>query len=310
MRDIIADIDRWLQQDIPVALATIVNTWGSAPRKVGAHMAISANGAIAGSVSGGCVESAVVDEALAVIKNNAPVFLHYGITDERSWEVGLACGGELDVVVTPLNIEVYRQLRAAIHAEQTAAYAITTAGPDLGDLRVVDQPASRWPLIQGQEFINVILPRPRLVIVGGVQIAIALSDLAATLGFHTTVIDPRKTFAEQNRFPKSDALLQDWPAQAFSSITLNQSTAVAVLTHDPKIDDPALIAALASPAFYVGALGSSRTHAKRVVRLGEQGIPSDLLKKLHAPIGLSIGAETPEEIALAILAQIIQAYRL
>jgi xanthine dehydrogenase accessory factor len=311
MRDVIPDINNWLKENKPVALATVVNTWGSAPRKAGAHMAISADGNISGSVSGGCVEGAVVEEALEVLKTGQPRKLHYGVTDEQSWEVGLACGGEIDIFVQPLDPIIYREWVKRIDAEQPAVYATTVAGEQIGETRLLDEwGGARSPYWASErEFVNVILPQPTLVIVGGVQIAMALSAIARIQDFKTVLIDPRSTFGSEARFPQVDTLIQAWPAHALEQLSLNHSSAMATLTHDPKIDDPALILALNSPAFYIGALGSARTHSKRVKRLMEQGLSQKQVEGIHSPIGLDIGAVSPEEIALSIMAEIIAHYR-
>lgn len=314
MRDIIPDLNRWLKNSEQIALATVVKTWGSAPRKVGAHMAITTAGEITGSVSGGCVEGAVIEAALEVLKSDQSQLLHFGISDEESWEVGLACGGEIDVFVQSLDVSLYRQMAQRLADQQPLTYTTIITGESPGVTEILPElPANRHPHQTAQDetttFTNVIMPSPQLVIIGGVQIAIALAKFAQSLDFKTILIDPRKTFATPERFPEIDRIIQSWPDEALTELGINAGTAIAVLTHDPKLDDPALITALNSDAFYVGALGSSRTQKKRNTRLAEVGLTPAQIERIHGPIGLSIGADTPEEIALSIIGEIVQVYR-
>jgi len=339
MRDVLPSIDRWLARGEPIALATVIQTWGSAPRGVGAKMAMTAGGEIAGSVSGGCVEGAVFETGSEVLKTGRPQLLHFGVADDTAWEVGLACGGTIEVFVEKLDLAHYDTLRTALIEEQPAATVTVVRGPEeyLGRTLTlfaggeifgalsngpdsIATSAAREALASGESkrltltppdaaplevFVEVLLPSPTLVIVGGVHIAIALASLAKTLGYRTILVDPRKAFGSEARFPHVDHLIQTWPEEALAQVRLNRSTAVATLTHDPKLDDPALRVALHSPAFYVGALGSLRTQAQRRERLAEAGFTEAQLDRLHGPIGLSIGASTPEEIALAVMAQIV-----
>jgi xanthine dehydrogenase accessory factor len=339
MRDVIADIDRWRGGGKDIALATVLHTWGSAPRGVGAKMALTREGEIAGSVSGGCVEAAVVDAGLRVLETGAPQLLRFGVGDDTAWSVGLACGGTIEVFVERLHAALYEPLRWAVLEDRPAALATIVRGEAallgrkllcdgdavLGSLEgdrdqpVVEQ--ARAALAEGrcrrfrigaspdapEVFVDVLHPAPTLVVVGGVHIAIALTAIARTLGYRTIVVDPRPAFGSQARFPHVDLLLHEWPEEALGRLALNSSTAVAVLTHDPKLDDPALRAALPSPAFYIGALGSRATQAKRRQRLLEAGLGEAQLARLHAPIGLDLGGRAPEEIALAVMAQIVAA---
>jgi xanthine dehydrogenase accessory factor len=337
MRDILSDLDKWNPQDQAIALATVIQTWGSSPRRAGAKMALTPDGKITGSVSGGCVEGAVFEAGVEVLKSNRPQLLHFGVADETAWEVGLACGGSIDILVKPLDTEFFDVLRAVLLAEQQAAVISVVRGPDellgcemlvredgsvTGSLQVnLDQQAidvARDSLAQGESrrvmlnedveiFVEVILPPPTLIAVGGVHITIALMALAKSLGYRTIVVDPRTAFGNEERFPNVDRLIQLWPDEAFQQIPITRSTAIAMLTHDPKLDDPALKIALPSPAFYVGALGSKTTQAKRRQRLLEEGLTEGQLDRLHGPIGLDIGAGTPEEIAMSIMAEIVAA---
>lgn len=332
MREILEQLGAWLEAGEQVAFATVVSTWGSSPRPVGSTMAISSAGGITGSVSGGCVEGAVVEVAREVLGGAPPRMLHFGVSDDMAWGVGLACGGSIEVFIAPLSRENFQSLLSGAHSERTFVVATLIAGPglELGrTLAWIDDPPleirshlaqakQTLPLshpirfnlgeqdLAGREwFINPIPPAPRLIIVGGVHIAIALVAYAKPLGFETIIIDPRRLFASRERFPHVDRLIQRWPDEAMQEVGLNSSTAVAVLTHDPKIDDPAVITALASTAFYIGALGSRKTHAKRLERLRKAGVSEQALARLHAPIGLDIAAQTPEEIALSIMAEIV-----
>lgn len=337
MRDILPDLDRWRSEDQAIALATVVQTWGSSPRRAGAKMALTLDGKITGSVSGGCVEGAVYEAGVDVLKSNRPQLLHFGVADETAWQVGLACGGSIDIFVKPLDEAFFRALCSVLVEEKSAVLMTVVRGPDelLGREMLVEEngavtgslpselnekalAAAREALAQGvshramlnedvEVFIELLAPPPTLIAVGGVHITIALMAIAKTLGYRTVVIDPRSAFGNEARFPTVDRLIQRWPEDAFQEVPLTRSTAVAMLTHDPKLDDPALKIALSSAAFYVGALGSKATQAKRRQRLLEEGLTEEHLNRLHGPIGLKIGAGTPEEIALSIMAEVVSA---
>jgi xanthine dehydrogenase accessory factor len=337
MRDILPDVRQWIANDEQVALATVIRTWGSSPRPTGAKMALTTDGKITGSVSGGCVEGAVFEAGVAALKTRRPELLKFGVADEDAWEVGLACGGQIEVFVKRLDRTFFDALQAELGGKQAFAVASVVRGPSdlLGSEALVDGDRvsnsfgsgldeivierARLALAGGvsqrfdldweknnlQIFIEVVKPPPALVIVGGVHIAIALAAIAKTLGYETLVVDPRRAFGTAERFPDVDRLVQAWPEEAFSQIEFTDQTAVAMLTHDPKIDDPALKIALNSPAFYIGALGSQKTQEKRRRRLLAGGLSEGQLARLHGPIGLAIGGKTPEEIALAIMAEIV-----
>lgn len=300
-------------------------------------MAFTSDGKIAGSVSGGCVEGAVFEAGREVLTSHRPQLLHFGVADETAWEVGLACGGSIDIFVEPLDREFFSAWRASLLDEGPAAVMMMIQGPDssLGRHVLMDEKGpvvgtigngldqnavelAQASLSQGTSrrvrldedveiFIEVVLPPPTLIAVGGVHITIALMTLAKTLGYRTVVIDPRSAFGSQERFPNVDQLISLWPQEAFQQIPITRSTAIAMLTHDPKLDDPALKVALTSAAFYVGALGSKKTQANRRQRLLEDGLIEAQLDRLHGPIGLDIQATTPEEIALSIMAEIVAA---
>ena len=341
MRDVNLEIDDWLSENAPVALATVIETWGSAPRRVGAKMAMTADGKIAGSVSGGCVEGAVFDAGVEVLLARRSKLLHFGVADETAWDVGLACGGTIDVLVEALDPTIHSFVSELMNEDEPFAIVTIIQGnenlfgkklivqrggrlfggidPDLDGIVAA---SARTALSQGNSqrqmlelpdsgkspfeiFIEIVKPPATLVMIGGVHIAIALNTIAKALGYRTIVIDPRRAFGSKERFPNVDQLIQAWPDSAFEQVPLTSTTAVASLTHDPKIDDPALMLALASPAFYVGALGSRKTHNERCGRLRKAGFSEERISKIHGPIGLEIGAQTPDEIAVSIMAEII-----
>ncbi|CUS02946.2 conserved protein of unknown function [Candidatus Promineifilum breve] len=337
MKELIADIDSWLAAgETAIALATVIAAWGSAPRRAGAKMAFTAGGAaIAGSVSGGCVEGAVIDAGEAVLATGRPQLLHFGVADETAWSVGLACGGEIDVFVERLDPATYALARQWALADTVGAIVTVVGGPDellgrrvavgadsvIGSLGAgLDAEAAtlarqarrpgRHVLLDGVElFIDALRPAPALIMIGGAHIAVTLARLAGLLGYRTVVIDPRRAFGSAARFPDVDRLIQAWPDKALAEWPIGADAAVVTLSHDPKIDDPALRAALESDAFYIGALGSRRTHAARRARLAAVGFSDDQLDRIHAPVGLDIAADNPEEIALAIMAEVVMVYR-
>jgi xanthine dehydrogenase accessory factor len=340
MREALQALQSWLQQGEPAALATVVRTWGSAPRQPGAKMAVSRKGEMAGSVSGGCVEAAVAEEAARALQDGAARLLEFDVQDETAWGVGLTCGGHLEVLVEPIE-SAHPEMAALLQAFQRGEPAVRAvvvggSGAKLGeeavlypDGRVVGaldpavvealKPGLRAGLASGaaqissvagaagepEVLLDPVLPPATLVIVGAVHIAMALARLAKVLGYRVAVVDPRRQFATRERFPEVDEIIREWPDQALNGLGLTPTSAVAVLTHDPKLDDPALLAALRTPAGYVGALGSRRTHALRRSRLLEAGLTEHELARLHAPIGLDLGRGVPEEIALSILAEIV-----
>lgn len=339
MRDILPDLEKWQQGQASIALATVVQTWGSSPRQIGAKMALMPNGQITGSVSGGCVENAVVEAGLESLKTNTPQLLHFGVADETAWEVGLACGGSIDIFVQPLNRPFQAVLKQTLQQNQQAVLLTLIQGPpdQLGQQVLINATQSPFGLSgnawesqvfqlaqqvldenKSQRFIlnenlqifaELINPPNHLIAVGGTHITIALLNFAKTLGYETSLIDPRQAWGNEQRFPNVDKIIQAWPAAAFQQINISSSTAIAMLTHDPKLDDPALKIALNSPAFYIGALGSKSTNVKRRERLIQNGLTETQLARLNAPIGLSIGAQSPAEIALAIMAQVVEADR-
>lgn len=306
----------WLDAGRRIALATVVETWGSAPRPAGAQLVIAEDGQFEGSVSGGCVEGAVILEALEAMADGAPRLLDYGVSDGDAFGVGLACGGNIRILVEPVatakgpgrgEIAALAAARAARRMVGVAVNLVTAERMLIGDAGTDDTPTfagarmqSGKAGIEGDWLIVPHAPALRLIVVGAAHIAQSLVPMARMLGYAVILADPRDAFASPERFPGTlirndyaDAVLAEFPADA--------STAIVTLAHDPKIDDPALIGGLSSPAFYVGALGSRRTHAKRVERLLAAGLDATTIARIDAPVGLPIGAATPPEIAVSIL---------
>jgi xanthine dehydrogenase accessory factor len=301
---------QWYRDGVGSALATVVQTWGSAPRRVGAQLVIGGDGRIEGSVSGGCVEGAVILEALEAIDDGRHRILEFGVSDDDAFAVGLACGGTIRVLVEPIGpalpvnmletLVQARARRAALAYEintRTGARRLVTGG--YPERMRMDRSGFEE---DGETFVAVHNPPLRLIVVGAVHIAQALVPMARIAGYDPVLIDPRDAFAAGDRFP-GETILQDWPDEAVAKLGLDPRTAVVLLTHDPKLDDPALEASLAADVFYIGALGSTRTHAKRVERLTASGFTEAQIARIHGPVGLDIGAAGPAEIALSILAQ-------
>ncbi len=298
----------------PLAIATVVSTWGSAPRPKGSHMLVHADGRFEGSVSGGCVESDILATAAEVIAGAPFRVKTYGVADSAAWEVGLPCGGEIAVMVQPVSAEGFdpelfdRIAEARIEGRSlTVTTDLASGHSDLRPLEGSQQSNTLLGPETGATFVNRYDPPRRLLIVGAVQIAQSLAALASTLGVQTVVIDPRARFLTAERFPGT-TLDDRWPDEAIESLRPDRATAVVTLSHDTKIDDPALIAALASDAAYVGALGSRRSHAARRDRLAAAGVTADAIARIDAPVGIDIGAIGPSEIALSIAAAMVGAF--
>jgi xanthine dehydrogenase accessory factor len=312
----------WHRTGKGAALATVIETWGSAPRQAGSQLAVSGDGEMVGSVSGGCVEGAVITEALEALQDRKSRVLTFGVSDETAFAAGLACGGTIRVLVEPVGAGA-EALPEAMLADLVAARAASRAlavvtTPTSWDRRLVtpgQDPATdarfksdRSGMEEDGRFIAIHNPPLRLIVVGAVHIAQPLLQIARTCGFAPTLIDPRGAFGSESRFP-GEVILDDWPDEALAALKPDARTAIVTLTHDPKLDDPAIRVALASPAFYLGCLGSTRTHAKRVDRLTAEGYSPEQIAKIHAPVGLDIGAKTPAEIAVSVMAQIIESLR-
>lgn len=306
----------WHRAGRGAVLATVIETWGSAPRPVGSQLAISGAMGMAGSVSGGCVEGAVVEEALVALRDGGSRILTFGVSDEEAFAVGLACGGTIRVLVEPVGPGIPEALLADLVAarkdRRPVAYRVNTTSwqrrleglsEDLAERFRADKSGT-----EGEEFIAIHNPPLRMVVVGAVHIAQHLVAMARACGYDPLIVDPREAFGSAERFP-GEVISHDWPDEALRGFGLDARTAVVTLTHDPKLDDPAIRAALASDAFYIGCLGSTRTQARRMARLTEAGVAAAALARLHAPVGLNIGARSPAEIALSIMAEITQVLR-
>ena len=306
----------WHRAGKGAALATVIQTWGSAPRRVGAQLAIAGDGEMQGSVSGGCVEGAVVVEALEALETGIPRVLEYGVSDGDAFAVGLACGGTIKIYIEPIGTALpFAMLEELVEARQTRngiAYKvnIATGARELSRDGFAERFAKDRSGFEedGQTFVAIHNPPLRLAIVGAVHIAQALMPMARIAGFDPVVIDPRGAFGSKARFP-NETILEEWPDDALETYGLDVRTALVLLTHDLKLDDPALHLGLRSPSFYIGALGSTRTHAKRIERLEADGFSQSQIARIHGPIGLDIGAASPQEIAVSILAEMVQTLR-
>ena len=301
----------WRADGHDVALATVVATWGSSPRAPGSQLVVRGDGVHQGSVSGGCIEGAVIEEALAVMADGSARLLRYGVTNEMAWEVGLTCGGTVEVHVARVP-DALDQLLADRAASRPVALLtnLETGDTELShDHEALLEDRSRViDGAQGRVFVQVHNPRIRLIIVGAVHISQPLAQIAGLAGYAVTLVDPRGAFTGGERFPEM-TVIEDWPDEALTALAPDARCAVVTLTHDPKLDDPALSVALRTQAFYIGCLGSRRTHAKRLERLAELGFSEAETARLHGPVGLDIGASSPAEIALSIMAEITQARR-
>ncbi|MCW3012439.1 MAG: XdhC family protein [Solirubrobacterales bacterium] len=331
MRDVVTHLDRWSAAGTPAVTATVVAVKRSAPRPPGAKMAVAGDGTVQGMVSGGCVEGAVVLAAEEVLGGAAPRLLHFGIADEEAWEVGLPCGGEIGVWVDRVEgapMEGFRALareggRGALvtRLDDGAKLLVSVDGTRTGSLGSPDLDAAAtraaeelmWGERSAQRdlegvpvFVDATAPAPRLLIIGAVDLARALCRLARVMGWEPYVADPRGRFATPDRFPEAEEVIAAWPAKAFARLgPIDRGTSIAILTHDPKIDDAALELALRSDAGYIGAMGSRRMQARRRERLLELGLTEDELGRMAAPIGLDLGALSVEETALAVIAEIV-----
>lgn len=307
----------WHRAGRGAALATVVETWGSAPRPVGSQLVVDREGAMEGSVSGGCVEGAVILEAQEALSDGKARLLDFGVSDDEAFAVGLACGGRIRVLVEPvgsvLDEALLAELVAARGERRAVAYVADLEGAERRLAGVADF-ADRFRMdrsgveADGRTFVAIHNPPLRMVVVGAVHIAQALVPMARAAGYDVTVVDPRPAFGSAARLPDV-AISEDWPDEALAAHGLDARTCVVTLTHDPKLDDPAITAALGSEVFYLGCLGSTRTHAKRVARLEEAGFGTEAIARIHAPVGLDIGARSPAEIAISIMAEITQRLR-
>jgi xanthine dehydrogenase accessory factor len=345
VRDVLDDLVRWWAGGESVGLGTVVGTWKSSPRQPGAAMLVGPDGTAVGSVSGGCVEGAVYALAEAARDDGTPVLQRYGVSDDDAFAVGLTCGGIIDVFVEQVSRETFPELGSVaedIAAGRPVAVATLISGdegraarhlvvrPDstagsLGSERLDDavRDDARGLLVQGTTatlhygrsgerrgddlavFVASYAPRPRMIVFGAIDFAAAVARVGSFLGYHVTVCDARETFATKKRFPDADEVIVEWPHRYLAGTEVDERTVLCVLTHDPKFDVPLLEVALRTPVAYIGAMGSRRTNDDRVKRLRELGMSDAELARLHAPIGLDVGARTPEETAVSIAAEII-----
>ena len=322
MRDVLDRLERWAADGTPVAVATVVATERSAPRDPGAVLAVSESGDVVGSVTGGCVEPAVYGEAREVLAGGEPRLKTYGIADEEAFEVGLPCGGTVHIFVDRLDPGVVGPIAEAVREERPIALEMRITGENAGEKRLVG-PNDRGPAAQllargetgivddpdGRLFVSSFAPRPNMYVFGAVDHAAALARIGRFLGFRVTVCDARAKFVTPDRFPDVDGLVVEWPDRFLAGAPVDERTAICVLTHDHKFDVPALKVALQTSAGYIGAMGSRRTNEDRAERLRAEGVGEGELERIHAPIGLKIGSRSPEEVAVAIAAQIVQVLR-
>ncbi|MFF2730873.1 XdhC family protein [Streptomyces sp. NPDC058008] len=346
MRELLSQLRDWHTAGTPFALATVVAVRGSAPRAAGAAMAVTATGVVAGSVSGGCVESDVYEAATETLTTGRPLLRTYGISDDEAFGTGLTCGGTIDVLVqpyvAPADRDALRELLDTVAAGEPVALATVVsgaarpgarrmvlagrAGGSLGDagLDAAVTDDARGMLAQGATgttrygahgerrmqdvtvFVQAFAPAPRMLVFGAIDHAAATARIGAFLGYRVTVCDARPAFATRERFPTADEVVRAWPHTYLESTPVDARTVVCVLTHDPKFDVPLLVAALRTPAGYIGVMGSRRTHTDRLARLREAGVEEAELSRLASPVGLDLGARTPEETAVSIAAEIIQ----
>jgi xanthine dehydrogenase accessory factor len=318
MEEILREVEEWLASGESVAVATVVGVHRSAPRPPGAKMAFSSSGQMAGAVSGGCVEGAVVEAAQEVIDGGPPRLLHFGIADEDAWDVGLPCGGEIDVWVERYEHGPFAEAakageRAAqvtrltdgaklfVHADGAVSGTLDAGRDEAEELMWLERSELR-----GDLFVDVVFPAPRLFVFGAVDFAAALCTAARFTGWRPYVIDPRGFFARPDRFPTAEEVIAAWPDEAVAKLGgIDRATWIAILTHDPKLDDAALSLALRSEAAYIGAMGSRRANEKRTERLLEAGFTEDDLARVAQPIGLDVGGISAEETAISIVGEMV-----
>lgn len=324
--DVLKAARSWLERDGRVAIATVVDTWGSAPVPVGGQMAVGADGRFQGSVSGGCIEGEVILEAEDILENGKPKTLEFGVADETAWRAGLPCGGQVQVFVERLEAKsggIELLDRAVAAGESRRGLIVRTHLADgrkqvyeRGEANLPDDVAERFYSAKSQlqqtpdgaVFLHALVPPARIVIIGATHIGQILTEIARLAGYGVVVVDPRTAFASPERFPDVN-VVTDWPQDALPKLGLDPYTAVVALAHVGHIDDEALKLAVKSECLYIGALGSSRNHAKRLERLKAAGVTDLEVARIKAPIGLDIGAQSPAEVAIAIMAEVVLAAR-
>jgi xanthine dehydrogenase accessory factor len=302
MREVLTELKQWVADGEQVALATVVETWGSSPRPLGSKMVVTRSGKMAGSVSNGCIEGAVFEESQKVLKAGEPKLAAFGVADDLAFSVGLACGGHIEVFIQPLA-KVHEQLIGFID-QNRAATLRTNLVTGKAELTEGAPASSQLARRDGDWFVEPF-PRPaHLIIVGAIHIAIPLHRLAKLMGYRVTVVDARAKFATKERFPEADELIVAWPDEAMQKLTLDASAYVVILTHDPKFDLPALRSVLANEVGYIGAIGSRKTNENRFAELRKEGFTDKQISRVHGPVGLDLGGRGAEETALGILAEI------
>jgi len=302
MREVLDELNAWTREGEEIAIATVVETWGSSPRPMGSKMLVTRSGKMAGSVSNGCIEGVVFEEAQKVLKSGKPKVAAFGVADDVAFEVGLACGGYIEVFIQPLS-RVHRRLVDMLDRDQPATLRTNL---ESGDAELIEGTPSGSELArrEGDVFIEPFRRPAHLVIIGAIHIAIPLHRLAKLMGYRVTVVDARAKFATRDRFPDADELIVAWPDEAMSKLVVDNSTYVVILTHDPKFDLPALRSVLKKDAGYIGAIGSRKTNQNRFDALRNEGFSEEQLARVHGPIGLDLGGRGAEETALGILAEI------
>lgn len=310
MNEWLEEVDSWREAGDAIVLATVVRVQGSAPRPVGARLAVNHHGRMAGSVSGGCVESAVVMAAQEVLETGVPRMEHYGISDDMAWDVGLSCGGAIDVWIEPLPANAEIDHARELQAKGKSSILLTWL--DASGKHAVQQDNTEGQngittRDGSQVFMEYFHPTKRLVIFGAVHAAQPLSKFAMELGYEVTVVDARTALATPERFPNVAKIIAAWPEEAYAQLSVDSSTSIAVLSHDPKFDEPAILGALNTEAAYIGTVGSRSTIADRIERLRSAGVTEAQLARLHGPIGLNLGGSTPAEMAVSIVAEMIAA---
>jgi xanthine dehydrogenase accessory factor len=309
MKDVLETLEGWNAEGLRFATATVVKVERSAPRGPGAVLAVSEKGEVAGSVTGGCVEPAVYEEAQEVLAGGPPRLVSYGIADEEAFEVGLPCGGTVHIFLSTVERDLVEELAEAVRSERPIALAVTVSGSEIGKHELVALNGHFEPIIEDDTFFLPFAPRPEMYVFGAVDHAAAVARIGKFLGYRVTICDARARFATRERFPDVDDVVVQWPDEFLRGAPVDERTAICVLTHDHKFDVPLLKVALETPAGYIGAMGAKRTTEARNERLRAEGVTEEQLARIHAPIGLRIGSQTPEEVAVAVAAEIVATRR-
>jgi len=309
MKDVLDTLEGWNAEGLRFATATVVKIERSAPLGPGAVLAVSEKGEVAGSVTGGCVEPAVYEEAQEVLAGGPPRLVSYGIADEEAFEVGLPCGGTVHIFLSTVECDLVEELADAVRSERPIALAVTVSGSEIGKQELVALNGHFEATIEGDTFFLPFAPRPEMYVFGAVDHAAAIGRVGKFLGYRVTICDARARFATPERFPDVDEVVVQWPDEFLRGAPVDERTAICVLTHDHKFDVPLLKVALETPAGYIGAMGAKRTTEARNERLRAEGVTEEQLARIHAPIGLRIGSRTPEEVAVAVAAEIVATRR-